>query len=192
MQRVAGVDLVVAAGQHEHRADVLDPPRRVAEDVERGVVGPVDVLDHEHGRRLGGELLEQRAEHAVDRLLVGQRGGERAVAPGGGVAQRAERARRHQVVARGEQHARPLGGVAGEGAHQARLADPGLAGHERDRAAARRRVAARRASSTSSVRSRSSSLAGMPPMVPSRAAAVEGRGQLSSAAWPSAIVKRCS
>ena len=59
----------------------LDPARRVRQHVERGVVRPVDVLDDEDGRRLGRELLQQRGEHAVDGLLVGQRGGERAALP---------------------------------------------------------------------------------------------------------------
>ena len=61
-ERVSGVDLVVPAGQNQHRAERRDPPGGVAEHVERGVVGPVDVLDDEHGRGLGGELVEQRAE----------------------------------------------------------------------------------------------------------------------------------
>jgi hypothetical protein len=130
VQRIAGVNLVVAAGQHDQRAGLLDPPGGVAEHVERRVVGPVEILDHEHGGRPCGELLEQAAEHRVHRLPVGQRGGERALAAGGRVAQRAERARRHQVVAGGEQHARPHAHVGGEGAHQGRLADPRLARHE--------------------------------------------------------------
>ena len=36
--------------------DRLDPPRHVAEHVDRRVVGPVDVLDDERGRRRGREL----------------------------------------------------------------------------------------------------------------------------------------
>ena len=63
VQRVARIELV-AHGQDEHRADRLDAARRVAEHVERGVVGPVDVLDDEHGRALLGELLQQRGEDA--------------------------------------------------------------------------------------------------------------------------------
>ncbi len=51
-------DLVVAEREHEHRADELDPPRRVAEHVERRVVVQVaqrealagrDAGDLEHG-----------------------------------------------------------------------------------------------------------------------------------------------
>ncbi len=53
VQGVARIELV-AGRQHEHRADRLDAARRVAEHVEGGVVGPVDVLDHEDGRALLG------------------------------------------------------------------------------------------------------------------------------------------
>ena len=103
LERVAGIDLVVAVREHQQSAGRLDPARGVREDVERRVVRPVQVLDHEHGRRLGRQLLQQRGEDVLDRLVVGERGGQRAVAPKRRVAKRAERPRRHQVVAGGEQ-----------------------------------------------------------------------------------------
>ena len=86
--------LVVAEGEHQDGRQHLDPACGVGERVERGIVGPVDVLDDEQRRRLARELAEQRGEHVGG---AGKRNG---------VAQRAERTRRAQIVARREQHAR--------------------------------------------------------------------------------------
>ena len=119
VQRVAGVDVVVAAGEHEQRADALDPPRRVAEHVERGVVGPVQVLDDEHGGGSAPSSSSSAAEHGVDRLPVGQRRGERAAAAG--AASRSGPSVRGAIrssQAETSTRARSRGG-GGEGAHQA-------------------------------------------------------------------------
>ena len=126
---------LVAGRQDEDRADGLDAARRVAEHVERGVVGPVDVLDDEDGRALLGQLLQQRGEDAIDRALVGQRGRQRAAAPGRRVVQRPQRARRDEVVARRHEDPRLGAQALDQRAHEARLADARLAGDQRRRAA---------------------------------------------------------
>ena len=136
LQRVRRAELVVAEGQDEHRGDRLDPPRHVAEHVERRVVGPVDVLDDERRRRRGRELGQDRGVDAVHRPAVGERRRQRSTGLQRGVAQRAERPRRHQVVARRQQHPRPSGRLAREGADHAGLADPGSAADEHDGPAA--------------------------------------------------------
>ena len=123
--------------QDEHGGHRLDPPRHVAEHVDRRVVGPVDVLDDERRRRRGRELGHDRGEDAVDGAAVGERGGQRPAGLQRGVAQRAERPRRHQVVARRQQHPRAAGRRVREGADHAGLADPGSAADEHDRPAAR-------------------------------------------------------
>lgn len=42
-------------------------PRQEPQQVERGMIGPVHVLDDEHARsRRASELLERRSEHALD------------------------------------------------------------------------------------------------------------------------------
>ena len=140
VQRMARIELV-AGRQDEDRADGLDPARRVAEHVERGVVGPVDVLDDEDGRALLGQLLQQRGEDAIDRALVGQRGRQRAAAPGRRVVQRPQRARRDEVVARRHEDPRLGAQALDQRAHEARLADARLAGDQRRRAAALRALA---------------------------------------------------
>ena len=78
LQRMRRAELVVAEGQDEHRGHRLDPPRQVAEHVERRVVGPVDVLDDERRRRRGRELGQDRGVDVVDRPAVGERRLERS------------------------------------------------------------------------------------------------------------------
>ena len=134
VQGMARIELV-AGRQDEDRADPLDAARRVAEHVEGGVVGPVDVLDDEDGRALLRELLQQRGEDAIDRGVVGQRGRQRAGAPQRRVVQRPQRARRDEVVARRCEDACPVAQALDQRPHEARLADAGLARDERRRAA---------------------------------------------------------
>ena len=160
VQGMARIELV-AGRQDEDRADGLDPARRVAEHVERGVVGPVDVLDDEDGRTLLGELLQQRGEDAIDRTLVGQRGRQRAAAPDRRVVQRPQRARRDEVVARRHEDPRLAAQALDQRAHEARLADARLAGDQRRRAAPRA-PSATAPTRTSSCASRSSRASGMP------------------------------
>ena len=137
LERVRRAELVVAEAEDEHGGHRLDPPRDIAEHVDRRVVGPVDVLDDERGRRRGRELGHDRGEDGVDGPVVGERGRQRPARLQRGVAQRAECPRRHQVVARRQQHPRAAGRRSREGADHAGLADPGAAADEHDRPAAR-------------------------------------------------------
>jgi hypothetical protein len=134
VQRVARVELV-AHREDEDSARRLDAARRIAEHVEGGVVGPVDVLDDEDGRTFLGELVEHRGKDAIDGSLPGQRGGQRTVAARGRVVQGPERARRHEVVACRHEDPRLAADALDQGAYQARLADPRLAGDQRRRTA---------------------------------------------------------
>jgi hypothetical protein len=102
-------ELVVAEGEHQQPAGAPDPAPDMGEDVERRLVGPVAVLEHADPER-----LEQR----------------RAVADAE-VAQRPERLRDREVVARAPQNFAALG----EAPDERGLADPGLAGHHDDAAA---------------------------------------------------------
>ena len=72
LQRVRRAELVVAEAEDEHGGQRLDPPRDVAEHVDRRVVGPVDVLDDERRRRRGRELGHDRGEDGVDGPVVGE------------------------------------------------------------------------------------------------------------------------
>ena len=115
----------------------MEPPADVAQGVQGRVVGPVQVLDDEHGRPSPRSQLEPQG--LVDRLPVGvgrQRVGERSGVLQGRVAQRSERARREQVVAAADEHPGPVSDRCHEGAHQAGLADACLAEQQDDRAPA--------------------------------------------------------
>ena len=101
------------------------PSPDVAQHVQGGVVGPVHVLHDQHG----GPAAVRRARRAGPR---GRRRGRPRAAPSRAcrlcsarVAQRAEGARRDEVVARAEQHPHVIVGPD-ERTHEAGLADPGL------------------------------------------------------------------
>ena len=141
-------------------------PREVAQQLQRVGVGPVQVVEHEQHRALGGRLLEQRAD-GLERAMAlarrvaaqpglrerGQQPRERAVAEAPLALDRRQavevalerldpRLVREQalLVAAPEQHRRALGVHAPrELAEQRRLADPGLAGRDRDPQRARSR-----------------------------------------------------
>ena len=131
-QRMIPGHLVVAEGQHDDGGQVGDAAPEQAQEVQRGVVGPVHVLDDQHRRPARtAQLGEHRLEHGVP---VGARRDRRRQRPGRAprrVLQRAERTRRDQVVAGAAQHPGARGQRRDRGADQAGLADPGLAGHQR-------------------------------------------------------------
>ena len=59
-QRVPAMELVAAVGDERERAHALEALRDVVEQLARGVVRPVDVLDHEQQRVIRGRNREQR------------------------------------------------------------------------------------------------------------------------------------
>ena len=97
----------VRGGEQQLRA--RRAPQQVGDELERRVVGPLEVVEQDHHGRRGGELLEQRADGAV-----------RAVAL---VLQR----RRGRRVARADrrQHAGELGDAVAEHPLEPVLAEPG-------------------------------------------------------------------
>ena len=134
----AAADLPVAERHHDHGGELVDAAADVAQDVEGRVVGPVDVLEHEHGRPGPAQLGEDGGQHRVP-VAVGERGGQRAAPAPGGVAEGSEGARGQQVVARALQHGRAVSRGPQERAHEARLADARFAGDEHDGARGPRR-----------------------------------------------------
>jgi len=129
-QGMRGRHLLVAEGQHQHRGQVGEAAGDVPEHVERGVVGPVQVFDDQHGGAPRGELGDGRTGDRV-RLVAGDRRGECAGGTGGGFAQRPERSRAQQVVAGAGEDAHAVAQRRSQGSNDAGLADAGLAGDER-------------------------------------------------------------
>ena len=127
-QRMAGAQLVVAIGQHEQGRQLLDAAPEELHEVERRLVGPVQVLHDHHGRaRLVPEGVEDGGEDGRARDLGVE---QRAQWPGqrlGDVSQRPQWARGEQGIARPPQHARRVTVQLGEALDERGLADAGLA-----------------------------------------------------------------
>ena len=154
--------LDVPIGQHQHGRQAGDPPHQEPQHVQGRLVGPVDVLDDEDGRLLRPvELGPQGVAHPTPVAGL-ERGRQRAADAARQVPERPQHSRRGQIVAVADEQAR-LGRQHGpHGVDQARLADPGLADDEHDRAVSGLGLLAAAASASSS-RSRSRIA---PPLTP--------------------------
>ena len=154
------MQLVAAVGRHEHDRLLAQAADQVREQVARGAIGPVEVLDRDDGRPELAEAAEHRQHQLEPAGLVLRRGRvqDRARRPEHGVElvggelalelaqDRGERGVRQLAVAEldavADQYARAAGArPRGELRQQARLADAGLAAHQdgRRRACPRRR-----------------------------------------------------
>ena len=92
------VELLLAIADGEHGADRLDAASDESEDVERRLVGPVDVLDHDD-RRPTAKLVDQRRGDRVGNRVAAQELVQCVTRRRGDVVERAERLRREQPVA---------------------------------------------------------------------------------------------
>ena len=132
-QGVVAVDLAVAIGDDESERQVAGAAAEHAEQLQRGVIGPVGVLDDDDGRTPAAEGVDERAEQAVavGRRVETERNGD--------VEERPERSWRRQRVASPDGprcdagHVEELGDDGG-------LADAGVPGDESDPAVPARRV----------------------------------------------------
>jgi len=90
---VDAVELVVAVAGENEGGNALHLARQQAQHVERRIVGPVEVLEHEHGRAPAGQLTDERARDLVRAGLPGDELLELATGHLGDVEERTERAR---------------------------------------------------------------------------------------------------
>jgi hypothetical protein len=126
-QGMRAVELVVAIADDHQRRHRLHPAGEQPQDVERRLVRPVHVLEHEHGRDPRAQLARQRHHHRVrHRTTLNDR---LQLAPGGlgNLDQRPERARREERVASAPEDPRRPAALLAEPPQEDRLADPGLA-----------------------------------------------------------------
>ena len=165
---MAAVQLVAAIGADDQQALVAQAAQQRGQELERGAIGPVQVLDDEQDGQLGGQPIEQPAEHPEQAGLCERVAGvvvaivpPRGRAPIGhdprqlGVTRPDERREgvrielaREASQRRGDRRVGQLAGAEGRAfaahharaaigrapldlAHQPRLADAGLAAHER-------------------------------------------------------------
>ncbi len=159
-QRVAAVDVVGAVGGEDDQAAGAQRAQEVGEEVPGGGVGPVQVLQGEHDRAVGGDALQQPCgefEEAGGAVLVvaagaggaefgqqagqflllavgggGQFGGECVAqgAQGGGEGGEGQSVRADLDTAAERDDGSAVGGVPRELLDQAGLADPGLAAEQ--------------------------------------------------------------
>ncbi|MCI0346621.1 MAG: hypothetical protein L0221_14445, partial [Chloroflexi bacterium] len=135
-QRIARSELVVAKRPDEHGRDLVDPPKRQTGNVERRRIRPMEILEHDDRDRGSAQIAQQGLGRLV-RLRADVKGTRQlARSTLRHVAQRAQRARREQAVARPPPHDDRRTELADEGANQGRLADAGLAADEHRLAAA--------------------------------------------------------
>ncbi len=95
---IEAVELVVAVGREYERRRTAHPPAEHTHDVERRLVGPVDVLQDEHERPPTVTRAEERGSDRVRTTSV-DRLGDRARCLGGDLEDRPERRRREEGVA---------------------------------------------------------------------------------------------
>src|SRR4051812_3650767 len=93
------IEWILAVREHDQRRDVLGTTSEKTQYVERGLVGEVDVLEHEDRRPPGVELLDQRAHDLEWRRASLERVRETAAERSRDVEQRSQRSRREQLVA---------------------------------------------------------------------------------------------
>ena len=128
-QRVSAVELVVAVGRQHQRRDRLDAASEQAHDVQRGLVGPVQVLQHHDARRPAAQLRRQRRDEHGGRGALRDDRAELAAGLLGHVGERPERTRRVQRVTGAPQQP-DRSTPRAERPHERRLADPGLTADE--------------------------------------------------------------
>ena len=141
-QRVGHVGLGVAEGRDQQQPGAPARAGQVPQQAQRGGVGPVRVLEHEHDGPLAPGALQQVGHRGVQAMALGVGVGGRS----GAGAQLAERLHERAVRRMDDGVARPvedvraaLGRLAGELAHEPALPRARLAADERDPAALARR-----------------------------------------------------
>jgi hypothetical protein len=122
------VERVLAIGQYDdRRGELVQPAYEVAQEIQGGVVGPVHVLDDQHGRP--GELGQDRVERQL-RVIRRERLLERPRSTAERVPQRLQGWWRQEVVAGADQDPDLGPDRARQLPDQTGLADTGLAGHQ--------------------------------------------------------------
>ena len=131
-------ELGVAVRDDDQGGGPFDPAREQAHEVEGGLVGPVEVLEHDDAGRRTAQLGQERREDVAGAAAAVDDLGQLAAGLHRDVDDGPERARRLQRLAGPRHDAHPVQAAA-ERAQQGGLADPCFAADEQQPAAARRR-----------------------------------------------------
>ena len=136
-KRVDAVELVIPERPEHEGTRSLDLAREQSQHIERRLVGPVQVFEHEHGRPTAPNQAGQRFDDLVRAGSASDLPLEFAAGLLGDIHEWPERARRRERVARTPEDAGWC--VHAEVAHQGRLAGSSLARDEDQAAGARSR-----------------------------------------------------
>ena len=131
-KRVGPAKLVVAIRRDDQRIEPLDPAGEEPNDVERALVGPVDVFQHDDRGRRPGELLDERVRKAVRVRTAANEVVERSADRPRDVDERSQRPRHEERVARSREHRRALRHLRAETPQESALADARLACDEHE------------------------------------------------------------
>jgi hypothetical protein len=121
------VELVVAVAGHDQGRHRLHPAGQQPQDVQRRLVGPVHVLEDEHGRGPRPQFVRERRHHLIRHRTTRDDRLELAAGPLGDLQQRPQRAWCEERIAGPPKDPRKLAGRFAEPPQKRRLADPCLA-----------------------------------------------------------------
>ncbi len=123
--------LLVAIRADEENGQVVNPPPDDAQQVQCRLVCPVQIIEHDHARRIAG-LSQQCQEGIEDSIPVHrvERFSQGAVDLVRDVDQRSEGPSRNDGIARAPQHSNITCRIRAEGFDESGLADAGLATDE--------------------------------------------------------------
>lgn len=97
---MAPLELVVAERENDEHRDLLDPADQDAQDVERGLVRPMNILESEDGGSPSCERPCERPHELVKLAPLTERLGEIAAEAVGDVEQRSQGLGREEWIAR--------------------------------------------------------------------------------------------
>lgn len=115
--------LVIPIGDEHEGSRASDPASEQPEHIERGLVGPVHVLDHENDRLATAQLVEQRGSDLMRPSARSHQLAQRTPQGVGDAQERTQRARREERIAGAGDHPRRGAVLVAEAAHQRGLAD---------------------------------------------------------------------
>jgi len=91
---MVAAERVVAHAEHEQCTGAFDAPAQVAQQVERGTVGPLHIVDHQHGRCAAvAQHRQHTGEHVGCLAACAHRRGQRRRQVIEQIDQRAQRRR---------------------------------------------------------------------------------------------------
>jgi hypothetical protein len=129
-QRMRVIELIIAIAAEQQRLNSLHATRNEPDNVERRLVGPVQILEDQHRRRRRPKLTQQRDRNIMSAGAALDSGPQLPLGHPSHVEQRSKRPRREQRLTRRPQQSYRTTQLVAEPAKQRRLTDPRLSAHQ--------------------------------------------------------------